>query len=232
MKKLLLIFLLIFSTISFASENNEDSFTIKLKEIFGEKITIYLYPYTSIQGKIFIFDQIKKKEDLEEYQNKVIEVISYLKEKNQFDLSYISFFIVDERVLWANSINGVRDNLKSAKYDFKKIEDFLDYREKALSSLESEITEEKIVEKIKKLDPDFIEFYYNNDFINYSMLYHTTIYGPKAWRDSSDLSYYKKANFDKKENIIFYDTMEVLFEYEEKDVYYKNEWGRVPYEDK
>ena len=232
MKKVILIFLLIISITSQSIiDETIENFTLKSNQIFGEKIIVSLIDSTRIIGNVFIFDKIEKEEYLEEYKDKVIEIVSHLKETSQFSYADLNFFIVDERVLWADNINEASYRLKDAKNNLKKVEDFLDYREKVLSNLESAVTQEGVIEKIQNLERSDIHSYYNNDFISYSMLYHTSIYSPRAWRDTPYLRYHNMANFDKREDIKFYNTMKVLFESEEDEAKkvpdYINEWRRV-----
>jgi len=217
MRKLILLLFILLSLTSFSFEIDKDELNLELDKILGEKKVVYLDDIT--EGKIFIFDQIKSEEDLTKYQDKIFQIISYLREKKQFELAYISFFIVDERYLFDYTLQ-----LRTAKEELNNAKDFLKYRDEVLSAFESEVSDEKIIENIKKLNKTSLYLYRDNNFVEYSILYHTTVYGPQQWKENGNLQEYRKRNFNKKEDIILYNTLEVLYEYENTNKYYTGEW--------
>jgi len=212
----------------FMREELNDIFLPTLYSIFGKKIrpiTIIgaddiknLNEYfeggrRTLIGNIFIFGRIDKTDDIKNYEKKIFQFLSSLKEELFFKLD-ISFFILDERMLAPSYELKIKDQLIQLRKISASAKEFISEREKLMSQLDdeyqkmSDLDKETAMYKLKYYD--LIEVY-ENDYIYFAMLGHSIIHKNIVVRKDLSNSYEKSA-YSNINGVRLYNSMEAYYE--------------------
>ena len=175
-----------------------------------------------LSGSIYIFDRIESQDQIKNYEEKIFQFVSYLKENNIFNNVHINFFITDERILGDN--NRETEHILSNAYFNLGYREFLNYREELLENLGDSyytLTEEEKIYKMNSIDKENLLNYHRRYFLGYTALYHTTIYDNHRFVSKD----YKIIDYSTVEDITLYNTIYLLSGGTNEEYY------KTPYDD-
>jgi len=179
-----------------------------------------------IRGKIFIFDNIQKDEDLKKYQEKIFEFLKYLESKEYFFRIDVGVYILDERILAPSFDTRIKEQLVNLGKSTTSIEEFLPKRKELMQQLDSEyekMSDSEKQESMYKIKYSKLSYYYYQEDLSFSMLYHNILY-KNIWITKNMAGSYPKPSYNRIEDIILYNSMNVYYEDIKAREEYKIPW--------
>ena len=220
----------------FINEDITEQLLPPLQIIFGEKLRLLTVIRRSeyskfpefigdLNGKIFIFDRIENIENLADYREKIFKYSDYLKENIYFHGVNLGIYILDERILAPSYDKEIKGKLIELGEKHTSYQEFAIEREELMSQLDAEYEKMSDLEKeeaIYNFKFNHLYNYFRHKHISFPMLYHTAIYRNDV---SHPFDSYAPI-YNRPEDIILYNSMDVYYEEIKAREEYKTPWKR------